>query len=317
VENFFLKKYFNLNKAKFNKAKNNLSYYYKELSIKISEDSLFTMISAISFDMVLAVIPFLLILLTILGIYLQSDVVSARLSTELNQFLPFTSDLKDKFISKAFDVIDELRKNTLISGLIGIGGFLWTSSGIFATMRDVLNRVFKFKEKREFVHDKLKDFMIVFIVIIFFILTLAITSISRIINIYNPEIFGVRLDLSYMQTILTYLVGWGVSFWMFFIIFKIVPNFKISFKVASFTSLITSFFYEIFKVGFTFYILNFSNYQKVYGAFAALVLSLLWIYFTSVIFIFGAAIGSIYFHKNNYKLVPKKKIKKNGTKETL
>ncbi len=299
------------------KAGLRISFYFKRLGELMEKESLFTMISAVSFDMILSTIPFFLILLTVLGMYLNSDVVTGRITSFLNTYLPINEELKDKFILKAIGVINELRNNTLITGLIGIGGFLWTSSGMFATMRDVLNRLFRYKEKRYFIHDKLKDFFLVLIVVIFLIMTLAVTSISRIINIYNPEIFGIRLDLSFMQNVVTYLLGWSISFLMFLIIYKYVPNFKVPLRAASFTAFISSFVYEIFKIGFTFYIFNYSNYNKVYGTFAALVITLLWVYFTNVIFVFGGAFGGIYFHKRHYKLKPKKRIFGNGTKKAI
>jgi membrane protein len=298
------------------KAKLRTAYYFKRLGEKMDEQSLFTMTSAVSFDLILSTIPFFLILLTVLGMYLNSDIVTGRITTALDTYLPVSGDLKEKFIIKAFGVINELRNNTLISGLIGIGGFLWTSSGMFATMRDVLNRLFGYHENRSFIHDKLKDFFLVLIIVVFFILTLAVSSISRIINFYNPEFLGIRLDLTFMQNIVSYLVGWAISFWMFFMIYKYVPNFRMPVKAAYFTAFIASFVYEIFKLAFTYYIFNYSNYNKVYGTFAALVITLLWIYFSCMIFVFGGAIGGIYFHQRHYKLISKRK-KKNGTKKTI
>ncbi|MCX7834259.1 MAG: YihY/virulence factor BrkB family protein [Ignavibacteria bacterium] len=280
-------------------------FYIKKLYEKVISEVLWTLSAGVAFNFILSLIPFFLLLLTVVGILLDKYQVASLLSAHINEYVPLPEGIKEKFLNAVINRVNELTSNTLITGLIGVAGFIWTTSSLFSSMRDVLNKVFNYVDDKSIIYGKLKDILFVFVSLILLIITFSITSLVQIFTYYKITIFNINFDLSYFDKIISLFVGYIISFLMFLLMYRNIPHFKTPWKVIFFTSFWAALFFEIFKYLFTFYILNLSNYTKIYGAFTAFVLTFLWIYFISTIFTFSAALGSIYLNKNNYKIIPR------------
>jgi membrane protein len=76
----------------------------------------------------------------------------------------------------------------------------------------------------------------------------------------------------------------------FTLLYHTVPNRRIEPRHAFAGGFIAGVAFEIMKRGFALYIANFSNYTVVFGAFAAVPLFLLWIYFSWVVIVIGALV---------------------------
>lgn len=283
-------------------------FYLKILYEKFDKDHAWTLASGISFNFILALFPFVLILFTIAGIYLNNTDAVQNIIVQLNsvEFIP--ENFREKIVTQLFERSNELIKNTWITGTIGIAGLFWTMSGLFASMRDVMNRVYDYSEETSFILGKLKDFMLIIITLVLFIITLFITSFRQFIFYNDFELFGNKLDLSYFNSFLAFAISILVTFLMHFISYRYVPNFKIPLKPLLFSSFIATILFEISKFGFTFYVLKLSNYSRIYGAYTALFLIFLFVYVISVVFVIGCEMGNAYLKRN--KLIIIKKAKK-------
>ena len=65
-----------------------------------------------------------------------------------------------------------------------------------------------------------------------------------------------------------------------------------SWKWVKTGALVATVLWLIASWGFSFYISNFSNYDKIYGSISAIVILLLWLFLTSFIFLIGAQLNS-------------------------
>lgn len=281
----------------------NIIYYLKNLYNKVIDEVLWTLSAGIAFNFIFSLIPFFLLLLTVFGIILDKYEVVSLISNHINEYIPLPEGIKERFLNAVIIRVNELTSNTLITGIIGVVGFLWTTSSLFSSMRDVLNKVYGFKDEKSFFYAKLKDILFVFISLILLIITFSITSLIQIFTYYKISIFSFDFDFSYFDNVISIIVGFIVSFVMFFLMYKNIPHFKTPWRVIRFVSFWAALFFEIFKYLFTFYILRVSNYTMIYGAFTAFVLTFLWIYFICTIFTFSAALGDIYIKKNNLKII--------------
>jgi membrane protein len=91
---------------------------------------------------------------------------------------------------------------------------------------------------------------------------------------------------------------------MFYLIFKLVPFGFVNPKVALISSITAAVLSESLKFLFILYLLFFADYQKVYGAYAAIVAVIFWIYYSSLTFVIGAEIGQLYKEKRLIKETP-------------
>lgn len=294
-------------------------YYIKHLYRKFEKDHIWVLSSGIAFNIVLCIIPFNLILITVLGIYLESSDTIEKFSRYLEGILPFVDTFKAKFIAYLVDRVREITSYTFITGAIGIGGLLWLMSGLFSSMRDVLNRIYNVEDNINFLIGKLRDFVLIIITLVLFLLSFSLTSGFQIIQDYSKRIFGVVITFNIFETIVPILVSFMITFSLFYVLYAFVPNIKFPRKAVIFSSFYASIFFEILKYFFTLYVLNFSNFGKVYGAYATLVIILFWLYYMSVVFVVGAALGQIYTEKNNLKFphIKKHKSKFYGTAKVI
>ena len=283
-----------------------LYFYIDKLITKFDNDHIWIMSSGISFNILICLIPFFLLLLTVLGVYLDSNTVQERLVQYMNSMIPLPGQYKERFIFELIDRTKELSSNTFLTGVIGLGGLFWTVSGLFSAMREVLRKIFQVNTELNYFTGKLRDFMLVIISVVLFLTSMAITSSVQVVEIYSQGIFGEYLTLTLFQKFVPVLLGLLVSFGLFYVLYAYVPHIKINNKVILFSSLTASVFFEALKFFFSIYILKFANYGRIYGTYATIVISIFYIYYLSVIFVVGAELGEIYFQRNKDRLVLKK-----------
>lgn len=96
-----------------------------------------------------------------------------------------------------------------------------------------------------------------------------------------------------------YLIIWA----LFFLIFQISANTKISSKASLQSSLITSVVFSVAKNGFIYYVFYNKAYATMYGSFSIVMFLFLWIYASWIIFVYGLKlcyiINSVYQDKNS------------------
>ena len=282
----------------YNKIYKEIKFYAVGLYNKFDEDHVWVLSSSIAFNIVICAIPFTLIVLSILGLYLNSEATAQRIDIYLNHTLGLPPEIRQKAMAIISSRTSEISENITWTAIIGGIGILWTASSLFSVMRDVLNRVFKTKLQVFYVWGKLKDISMVFSVFLFFILSFASTLIVSIIRQVDQNFLnGFIHDYPILQKIIGFTLAYIFSFVMFYLIYKLVPNGKINTKIALISAGVGAFLWEVLKNLFTYYLLNFANYTAVYGTYAAIVALIFWIYYSSFVFVVGAEVGQIYNEK--------------------
>lgn len=286
----------------FRKYYRTAKYYAVGFYDKFDEDHVWIMSASIAFNIIICIIPITLILFSILGVYLNREGAEIYLNDALNKVIGLTPELKLKITSVVLGAIDELSTNSTLTAIIGTIGIIWTSGGLFSTIRDVLNRIYKTKSDTFYLWAKLRDIGMVFLILIVFLFSFSTTFILSIFKAVDENFFGnTILSLGFTSTLLTQLIGLIFTFIMFYLIFKLVPQGYVSQKVAVISSLTAAILYEALKYLFIVYLISFANYQKVYGAYAAIVAVIFWLYYSSLTFVIGAETGQLYKEKKLIK----------------
>ena len=286
----------------FRKIYEELKYYAIGFYNKFDEDHVWIMSASIAFNIIICIIPITLILTSILGIYLQREGAEVYLNDALNKAVGLTPEFKVKIMNLILGAIDELSNNSTLTAIIGSIGILWTASGLFSTIRDVLNRIYKTRSDTFYLWVKLRDIGMVFLILTVFLLSFSTTFILSIFEAIDKSYFGdAILQLGFTSSLITHFLGLIFTFIMFYLIFKLVPQGFVSQKVALISSITAAILYETLKYIFIFYLVSFANYQRVYGAYAAIVAVIFWLYYSSFTFVIGAEMGQLYKEKKLIK----------------
>ena len=75
---------------------------------------------------------------------------------------------------------------------------------------------------------------------------------------------------------------------------EFLPNAPTTWREAFVGGLVAGGLWELAKRGFAFYLAHFPNSNKVYGGLGALMVLILWIYYTGLILLLGAEAASLY-----------------------
>lgn len=271
--------------------------YAKRIWDNAGDDNIFFLSGAIAFNILLAAVPFVLLLLSGVGYLLnQSAAQSAEsLWTFIHTLLPPHAEVPDSPIYKL--VNDVIRARGAV-GLYGLIGFVWFSTRLFGTLRSVLAEVFDIEQERSIIAGKLFDVQITVVSTVLFVGYTALNAYLRLATTRGIEVlqrFGLQPSL---MGRLTYAVGSTIALafivLMFFALYKFLPNRKIRWQSALLAAIVTSVLFEIAKILFTTYVGRFKPGGLYTGTLYALVVIVFWVYYAAMIFILGGEVGRVY-----------------------
>lgn len=252
---------------------------------KFDQDHGFFLSSGITFNLLICLIPLILLLLSLLGTYLYS---SREVLHHIRHYLENAFPFPDTRIMNGILRIVRDRK---MVGVLGIGGLIWASTWVFSSLRTAFDTIFQVKEGRGILHGKGIDLLMVLLAGTFLLISMAFTSVISFVQGYR---FSPFLELRpIIRFILKYFIPFFFTFWMCFLIYKIIPDKKIHFKTALQAAFFTSLLWEAAKQLFGWYVLHLGGFSVIYGSLSTLVIFFLWIYYSSVILLLG---GEVAFH---------------------
>jgi membrane protein len=257
-----------------------LRLFFAALS-KFDHDHGFFLSSAITFNLLICLIPIILSILALLGTYLYG---SKEVLNHIRQYLQSVVPSTDpKLMRDVLRIIQDRR----IVGVVGIAGLLWTSTWVFSSIRTAFTTVFREESGRNIIHGKAIDLFMILLAGLFLLVSMTFSSVMTYVQASHVAPFLKPL----IRFFLKYLVPFFFSFWMFFLIYKIVPNRKIPWKPALQAACFSSLLWEAAKQLFGWYVTHLGKFSMVYGSLSTMAVLFLWIYYSSAILILGGEIA--------------------------
>ncbi|MFB3885256.1 MAG: YihY/virulence factor BrkB family protein [Thermodesulfobacteriota bacterium] len=250
---------------------------------KFDGDHGFFFSAGITFNLLICLVPLMLLLLGLLGTYLYSD---REVLSQIRRYLENAVPSLDPRIMRNLLRIVRDRK---IVGILGIGGLIWTSTWFFSSLRTAFDLIFQAKGDRSILGGKAVDLFMILLAGAFLLVSMVLTSGITFIR---------RFPLGHFQAIgpilgfiLKYIIPFFFTFWMCFLIYKIVPNKKIRFITALQAAIFTSLLWELAKQLFGWYVLHLGRFSMVYGSLGTLAIFFIWAYYSSVILLLGGEVA--------------------------
>ena len=261
------------------------------------EDNVFFLAGGIAFNILLAALPFALLLITGLAYLLNQSAESSTqtVSQLLDRLLPGTltagRDLMHRVIGEAIATRGQV-------GVLSAIGFVWFSTRLFGSLRSVLADVFDIEQERGIVAGKLFD---VQITVLSTLLVVAYTALSAYLAIATSrgvsllQRAGVRADV---MGVFEYWLGRALAFAfiaaMFFGLYRYLPNRRIRWQSALLAAMFAGAGLELAKAVFSAYIQSFDPGSLYTGTLAASVIVVFCVYYAALIFILGGEVGQVY-----------------------
>ena len=266
--------------------------YMEQLIFRFKDDDLSSMSAQITYYVILAFFPFLVFLINLISF---TPISKEMLISNFNMFLPNeTSTLLRNMVTQTV----QAKSETLL--ILGMIGSLWVASkGISAIIRG-LNKAYHIQENRNFIKRNCVALISTIGVTIMIIFSLIMIVFGKIIGTYVFSLVGAKALFNVIWSFLRYCIPIVIMFITFSFIFKYGPNRKLKFHNVIVGTIFTTVGWVATSLLFSFYINNFTNYEKVYGSLGGVIALISWLYISSLIILIGGELNAIsgYFQNN-------------------
>jgi membrane protein len=256
---------------------------------QFNNDNGFFLSSGIAFNILINLIPFIMLLLALVGTYLYND---QEVFTHIRAYFREAAPALDpQIMTHLGDVI----QNRQIVGVLGFVGLLWFSTWVFASIRIALNIVFRVEKSWGLLRGIGIDLVMISVSGLLLLMSMILSSAVTFLQSYQGQI-PVAIGPP-IQWILKYLVPLFFTYCIFFLIYFIIPNTKVHVNSALQAALFAGLLWELAKHLFGWYVAHLAGYSLVYGSLSTLLIVVLWVYYSSATLIVGGELA--YFLEEN------------------
>lgn len=265
---------------------NNISYYsvFKIFKSKLIEDEIFERSLAVAFSFTIASFPLIIFLFTLLP-YINAwipEIDSEKILFFLQDIMP--NNMFEITKNTIFDLVENKRGGLLSFGVISS---VFLSSNGFNTLIKTFNSCHKIKENRSFYETRL---IAMLLTLVFFLVTIIAIILSTLGDFIISLIltFDILKDVEYFTANFYKLSSLFISFYLLISsIFYFAPVEHNKWTFISTGSLISAIGCVAISLAFSYYIINFPGYNKLYGSIGILIAFMGWIYSISSIILIG------------------------------
>jgi membrane protein len=247
---------------------------------------------SLSYYMIFSMGPLLLIIITLCSMFLGREAIEGGIYRQLEDFTGHDTAIQLQQIIKNAS----LSGKTNIATIIGVITLLIGATSVFAEMQDSINMIWGVKAKPKknwlkFLQDRFMSFSI--IISLSFLLLVSL-GISAAIESFGNYLTGKFPDVAVIVFyILNQLIIMAITCFIFGIVFKVLPDAEIRWKDVIAGSVVTTILFLLGKFAISFYISK-TAVGSTYGPAGALIILIVWIYYSSIILYFGAEFTKFY-----------------------
>ncbi len=269
---------------------------------EFGNDRAVTLGAALAYYAMFSIAPLLVIIVGVAGLVFQDQNAQQKVVQQLQGVVG----------QKAAGMVQSMmsaqhRGSSLIATIIGVIVLLLGASGLFGQLKTSLNLIWGVKPKPDrgilgLVLDRLVSILLVLGIGILLMASMVLTSC---ISIFYREINQLIHLPGFVAQIINLVVSLGIITLLFAVIFKVLPDVRISWRnvwVGAFTTAL------LFVAGE--YLLSLYLHRQgttsSYGAAGSVVLLLMWIYYSSLILFIGAEFTQVYAQQTGARIEPGK-----------
>lgn len=268
-----------LNKLPF--AHHGWFMYLRLLVRHFLEDNCTQKAASLTYTTLLSLVPMIAVLLVIFSTVPALESVREQVQSAIyNNLLPASS-------TQVIHYIDSFAENSVRMTFVGVGVLIFTTIMTLITIETAFNQIWRVQDRTGGLESVIR--YLIMVIGMPLILSVAFTASSAVqsIDFLNRKIGGYGIDWAVWAQILSFgvtIVGFVAMYWF-------IPKVKVPLKNAAIAGVIIAIIFECVKRFFGMAVTNFTSYEAVYGAFAALPIFLLWIHISWNLILLGVEIS--------------------------
>lgn len=274
----------------------------KQTVLNFIEDDSFSYASSIAFYTIFSMPAILIISLSVGAAFYERNIVQDELINQVARLIgeKSASEIETILANAALDSTGTIAK------VVGIATLIFSATTVFISLQTSLNKIWGIKPKPErgflkYLLDRLLSLAMVISIGFLLLVSLIIdTALVVVQQSLSKLLEGWTL---YFVTTLNVVLSLALVTLIFALLFKVLPDAKIKWRDVWVGAAVTTGFFALGKYLIGFYLGN-SSFNSAYGAAGSLVIILIWVYYSTVIFLFGAELTSVYAEKVGSQITP-------------
>jgi membrane protein len=243
--------------------------------------------ASIAYYFIFSFFPLILSVIAIGSFFLESERVQRQVLTFIRMVLPVGPGL----------IIDNLRevfRERTAFGITGAIGLMWGATAAFNTLFRNINRAWKQATPLNMFKTRMVTALVIVVLVLLLIL---VRYTSVFINVLPAlaEALGEEgwLYETFLWLFLSNLVPLLITFFLFMIIYRWIPNTHVLWSEAFWGALIAAIGWELVTNIFTWVLgVGLIQYRLVYGSLGSMIALLFWVYINSYLILFGAHLSA-------------------------
>ena len=264
----------------------------KEAYAEFSADNVVKLSASLAYYAVFAIGPLLLVIVSLTGLFFEKEAVTGTLQSQMTNLVG--ADGAEAIIT----IIQNLQKQNSAAkySIIGFVILAFGATGVFADIQDSINYIWSIKAKPKkgwlkFITNRLISFSLIVGIGFLLIVSLLINTLTDLLTTQLQRIFNSNMVLLFQC--LNIFILYVIITFMFSVVYKVLPDARISWKDSRVGAAFTGLLFLIGKFAIGAY-LGSSNMSDTYGAAASIIILLTWVYYSATILYFGAEFTKVY-----------------------
>jgi membrane protein len=238
----------------------------------------FFLAAGLSFYFLICIIPVLFLVVSVIGFVLSREAAAAAVVAELTRNFPVYRVEINRALMRTVAA-------RALSGVLGTVILILFSTQLFSSMRLVLARLYGSRQ-RGFLPGVLFDAVLVVSLAPLFVLSMVASGLFTWFREFVMKPAHLPGPWFVYSSVVFSLV---VSTVMYYLVYRNLATRRASRGAALAGAVLTSVLWEIAKELFGLYIREFDVYDQIYGPLGVLVAFMMFVYYTMVVFVLGAA----------------------------
>ena len=258
--------------------------------------------ASLAYYTVFSLAPLLIISISIAGLVLGEEAARGKIFEQLHYLI---GEQGGKATQEMVQSAGSKPATGIIASITGLLTLLLGASGVFGQLQSSLNIIWGVEPKPGrgilgIIKDRFLSFG--FILVVGFLLLVSLI-LSAAITFFAQWISGLTPGMETVAYMLNFALSFGVITVLFALMFKLLPDAVIAWKDVWLGAAITAALFTLGKFVLSFY-LGASSVASAYGAAGSLIVLLLWVYYSSQIFFFGAEFTQVWANRFGSHVIP-------------
>jgi len=282
-----------------------------------SADRASLLAAAVAYYAIFSIGPLLIISIAVVGMIFGQRAARGQIQPQLTQYF---GEGPAKFIQEMVAKAG-FSPGLSFAGILSIVLIVYAATNLFAALQQTLNVIFDVKPKPDrgwmaLIRDRGMTFLMVALVGLFMLASIVLNTVLATITKGGLRMLGGHSGASaFLLEAVSFLVSAAVFTGVFAMLFKYLPDIKISWRETLIGAVVTAVLFTLGRIGLGYY-LSRASVAGPFGAAGSLVIVMLFIYYSAQILFLGAEFTEAWACRQGQKIQPAENAMAAGVKSS-